>query len=211
MRRLQESWGFEQIIDYNLRDGGTAVTIFAEAQTDRVERAKRYIDSILDGYTAPAIIVEPGCSAGDISGPYAEKNFVYGCDVVPAAVAATRARYPRMNVEQSTAEAWPPRPCDILVLCEFLEHIVDPVDFVRAWLPLAKHVVIGHPLVGGGWDPEVGHLWAYDEDDFRAWFPLGGHVLDDWQTFPMGPYQMVMGRGRRLTAEEEAFNEGVFV
>jgi hypothetical protein len=198
MRRLKP-WDYAEIVAYNLRDNGTAVTVFADAQTDRVERAREYIDTILAGdYDENrALIVEPGCSAGDISGPYAREHTVQACDVVPAAVRLARERYPKMHVEQCTAEDFPPRKNDILVLCEFLEHIVDPIGFVKAWLPMSRFSVIGHPLVGDGYDPEPGHLWAYTMDDFDEWFSLGGHVIEEVSTFPMGPYTMVLGWGRR--------------
>ena len=65
-------------------------------------------------------------------------------------------------------------------------------------MPLAKTVVIGHPLVGDGDDPEPGHLWGYTPEDFAAWFPMGDHVLDEAYTFEMG-YPMVIGRGHRVT------------
>lgn len=195
MRRIQ-GWTMDKIIAYNLRYDGTQVTIFADAQTDRVNRARAYVSTILERIDGRATIVEPGCSAGDIGGFFSEDHDVSGCDVVPAAVAATRARYPKMSVEQLTAEEWGARECDILILCEFLEHIHDPVTFVKEWLPLAKYVVIGHPLVQDGWDPEEGHIWAYYPDDFEAWFPMGGHTLREWQLFPMG-YQMIMGWGER--------------
>ena len=99
-------------------------------------------------------------------------------------------------MEQLAVEDVPPVDCDILVLCEILEHIEDPISLVTAWLPLAKHVIIGHPLVGDGWDPEEGHLWAYYDEDFHNWFPMGGHELAGSMEFPMG-YRMVLGRGDR--------------
>lgn len=195
MRRIQ-AWTQQQIIDYNLRDGGTAVTIFADAQTGRVEKAREIISTILEG-AEDALIVEPGCSSGDIAGWFTPDHRAIGYDVVPAAVAATRARWPWMDVTQATAEEIEPFPCDVLVLCEFLEHIDDPDDFVKKWLPMAKNVVIGHPLVMDGHDPEQGHVWAYYPEDFEAWFPMGGHVMQEAWTFPMGPYLMIIGWGKQ--------------
>lgn len=195
MRRIQ-GWTREQIIAYNLRYDGTAVSIFEDTQHDRVRRARELVAKILPQCPPRAKIVEPGCSAGDISGWFSEDHDVEACDVVPAAVAATRERYPLVKVEQCLAEDWAPRECDILILCEFLEHIDDPVAFVQAWLPLAKFVIIGHPLVEDGWDPEEGHIWAYWEQDFVDWFTMGGHLLRELFTFPMG-YHMVMGWGER--------------
>lgn len=195
MRRLG-AWTHEEVIAYNLRDGGTAVTIFADHQTYRVEKAKLFIRSAISNLGGQVKIVELGCSAGDISGPFAEEHEVFGIDVVPAAVAATRERYPMMKVVQGQAEDLEPQDCDILVLCEFLEHITDPVALVRAWLPRAKFVVIGHPLNDGG-GTEPGHVWSYTYEDYILWFELGGHRMVETHLFA-GPFpEMVMGIGAR--------------
>lgn len=196
MRRLSD-WTFDQIISYNLRGGGNEFTIFADAQKGRVDLAKALIDEILINHKGRAKIVEPGCSAGDISGPYSENHDVYGIDVTPGAANAARERYPKMRVDCVAAEHVDPIDCDILVLCEFLEHIVDPVGFAKAWMPRARNVIIGHPLVGDGHDPEAGHLWAYNDADFLSWFPTGGHELKTAWQFDMG-YRMVIGRGERV-------------
>ena len=195
MRRLNKMT-YEDIIAYNLRDGGTAVTIFADAQTQRVDLARKLISNIIADEPGRKLIIEPGCSAGDISGYFSQEHDVQGFDVSPAAVAATRERYPLMKVSEDVVENVTPVPCDILVLCEFMEHLADPIGLAKAWIPLAKHVVIGHPLVGDGMDPEQGHVWAYDVQDFVDWFVIGGHGLVEAWEFPMG-YRMVIGRGKR--------------
>jgi len=195
VRRIQ-GWTPEQIIAYNLRYDGTAVSIFADTQTERVNKARDIIRGLLPRIPGPARIIEPGCSAGDISGWFTPAHIVTGYDVVPAAVAATRERYPKMAVIEAKIEDIEPAECDILVLCEFLEHIHDPVGLVKAWMPLAKFVIIGHPLVRDGWDPEEGHIWAYYPEDFEAWFSMGGHRLGEAWNFPMG-YEMVIGWGER--------------
>jgi hypothetical protein len=195
MKRLNKMT-YEEIIDYNLRDGGTAVTIFADTQGQRVGLARKLIENILAEDPGRKLIYEPGCSAGDISGFFSKEHEVIGFDVSPAAVAATRSRYPEMQVSEARIEEATPVPCDILVLCEFMEHVIDPIGLAKAWIPLAKHVVIGHPLVGDGTDPERGHVWAYDVQDFMDWFELGGHTMVEAWEFPMG-YRMAIGRGRR--------------
>lgn len=196
MRRLQR-WTRDEIIAYNLRDGGTAVSIFEDTQRDRVHKAREIISTIVALSPGKAMrIIEPGCSAGDISGYFSADHDVLGFDVVPAAIAATRERYPLMNVKECIAEDQEPQECDILVMCEFLEHIDDPTAFVKAWMPLANYVVIGHPLVRDGHDPEVGHVWAYYPDDFMSWFTLGGHRITQAWTFSMG-YEMIIGWGER--------------
>jgi 2-polyprenyl-3-methyl-5-hydroxy-6-metoxy-1,4-benzoquinol methylase len=156
------------------------------------------LSHLLDGLGRKASIVEPGCSAGDISGPFSEEHNVWGCDIVPAAVAATERRYPKMTVVEGMAENMAPIECDVLVLCEFLEHIHDPMGFVKRWMPLARHTIISHPLVGDGtWDPEPGHIWAYYEEDFRAWWPSGQHDLTGYN-IARDAYSTILGMGDRM-------------
>jgi len=198
--RRQNQMTHEEVIAYNLRGGGHEFTEFEVAQNDRVLKARAIIDRIGDiliRENATATIVEPGCSTGDISGWYSQYGHkVTGIDVTPGAAAAARAKWPRMTVLETEIENVEPIPCDILVLCEFMEHITDPVGFAKAWLPQARFVVIGHPLVGDGEDPEPGHPWAYYDTDFANWFPMGGHELQEAWEFPMG-YRMVIGWGKR--------------
>lgn len=194
--RRQNQMSHEEVIAYNLRGGGNEFTVFEYSQPDRVLKARAIIAKLLERIEEPAIIVEPGCSTGDISGFFAVDHVVTGIDVTPGAAAAARERWPRMTIIEAEVEAVEPIRCDILVLCEFMEHITDPVGFAKAWMPLAKYVVIGHPLVGDGGDPEPGHPWAYYDVDFANWFPMGGHELREAWEFPMG-YRMVIGWGER--------------
>jgi hypothetical protein len=196
MRRLNKM-SFEEIIGYNLREDGTAFTIFEDSQPDRVHKARQLVSNAIDSSSRKTII-ELGCSAGDISGWFSEDHLVIGFEVVPSAAKAAFERYPMMKVVMKAVEEVDPIPCDVLVLCEFLEHIVDPISLVRAWMPVAKNVVIGHPLVGYESDPEIGHIWAYEDQDFLDWFPLGGHEMVEAYKFQMGGYRMAIGRGRRL-------------
>lgn len=116
---------------------------------------------------------------------------------MPGAVAAAKRRYPDLTVIESRVEDVEPIDCDILVMCEFLEHIWEPVEFVKAWMPRARYVIISHPLVGDGNDPEVGHAWTYKREDFENWFPLGGHRKIKSDDFDMG-YKMVIGVGEAI-------------
>ena len=194
MRRIS-SFTAEQVIEYNLRDGGTAYTIFEDTQTYRVGKARWFVDALLQNIPAPAVIVEPGCSAGDISGWFSRDHKVIGIDVVPAAVKTARARYPSMEVIEAQADIAEPIECDILVLCEFLEHIHDPVGFAVNWMKKARYTLIGHPLNDpGGIEP--GHIWSYDLQDYRGWWENDYYEIET-HLFS-GPFpEMVMGIGAR--------------
>ena len=198
MKRLSEM-SHADIIAYNLRGGGNEFSIFADTQFDRVRKARQLVGTCLAALPIPTTIVELGCSAGDILGVFSEVHTCIGYDVTPGACHAARERYPSLAVIEAAVEDVEPQECGVLILCEFLEHIVDPVGLVKAWLPLAQTVVIGHPVIGEAHDPEFGHLWSYEPSDFEAWFPMGGHVLDEAYIFGMGGYEkMLIGRGHRV-------------
>ena len=197
MRRISDL-SHAEILAYNLRDNGTAVTVFADTQAARVERARGFIRSIIEHLRRPVKIWELGCSAGDISGWFSAGHEVTGVDIVPAAVDLARTRYPAMNVWLGPVEAVVPQSCDILVLCEFLEHVDDPIHLVKTWLPIAEFAVIGHPLHDPG-NVEPGHIWSYDQLDYDTWLELGGHTPIETHLFS-GPFpEMVMGASRRST------------
>jgi len=196
VRRLNQ-WDYKQTVTYNLRDGGTAVSIFAETQRARVRYTRGMLEHTMLFVPSPARIIELGCSAGDISGPYAKENIVWGCDIVPAAVEQTRLRYPAMSVENAPIEEIAPTECDILILCEILEHVIDPVALVQKWMPLAKFTIISHPLTGeNAGNQEPGHLWAYDMDDFLGWFKYANYEMNEYITFING-MATVLGIGER--------------
>jgi hypothetical protein len=204
MRRLHEHWGREEIIDYNLRpseegaERGTSFTVFEKGQPSRVNLTRDAISKITRRHREEVMtMIEPGCSTGDVTGYFASHHIVWGNDVVPAAVHEARKRWPRGEWDVGVAEDFRPRECDILVICEFLEHIHDPITFVKDWMPLARYSIIGHPLVGDDHDPEQGHFWAYDIGDFHRWFEMAGHEIIHQQPFKMGRYYMILGVGRR--------------
>jgi len=198
MRRIhKELASADDAVVYNLRGDGQEFTIFGVVQSDRVGKAREIIEAVRQDDPSARKIIELGCSTGDISGYFAQTCDVIGVDVVPGAVAEAKRRYPMGRWLEARVESLTPEHCDILVLCEFLEHVADPILLAREWMPLAKHVVIGHPVVGSGDDPEPGHLWAYDARDFDDWWRIGGHEMVRAYSFAMGPYQMVMGWGNR--------------
>jgi 2-polyprenyl-3-methyl-5-hydroxy-6-metoxy-1,4-benzoquinol methylase len=196
MERIWVDRTYGEQIDYHLADG--RAPIFDEGQPGRVEKAREYVDQLIADFGRPVVIRELGCGAADISGRYAEANEVYGYDVVPMAETVALERFPAMQFRLGPIERVTPEPCDILVLCEVLEHIYDPVRLVNSWLPLAKSVIIGHPLNEPKPYVEAGHIWRYNDQDYMNWFHLGGHQLVEVTKFSMGPFpEMVIGYGKR--------------
>src|SRR5205807_79387 len=73
------------------------------------------------------------------------------------------------------AEYFAVKDCDVLILCEVLEHVENPGDLVDQWLPRAKNVIISHQLdepVGSHLSGDV-HVWSCSEKDFDNWFVRG--------------------------------------
>lgn len=172
---------------------------FSESnQWVRIHRCRRLLDAALRECPTPAMIVELGCGAGDISGPQAEKHRVIGVDIVPEAQRVCAERWPKMEFRLMPVEDLQPFPCDVLVLCEFLEHVAEPEAIVKSWLPKARWSIIGHPLNEGDDWGEEGHTWSYDEEDFLRWFELGGYELVSHSKFSMSIYaEMALGIGRK--------------
>lgn len=197
MQRLWHRTQREQL-DYHLRDG--RAPNFDEGQPVRTELARFLIDKILRRYP-PVVtprIVELGCGAADISGPFSTDMLVDGYDIVPAAREVCAARWPSLRFTLGPVEEALPYPCDILVMTEFLEHLHDPWSVVRQWMPHAKFAIIGHPLNEPSPPHERGHLWTYELADWYTWFGEFGWEVEEVYRFPMGPYpEMVLGWGKR--------------
>jgi hypothetical protein len=206
-RSQQEAW------DYHT--GRNDAPEFESSQAGRVDLARFLIDKILakDLHRRPLTIVELGCGAGDVTGPYSrpievhisDQDFpepsgidVHGYDIVPVAGEKIARRYPNMTFHLGPVEDVTPYPCDILVMTEFLEHVTDPLAIVKAWGPLAKWMVVGHPLDEPDPPYEPGHNWSYTREDWRNWFHVAGHHWWEELRFPMAAWDaMVIGHGCR--------------
>jgi trans-aconitate methyltransferase len=198
----------DEALDYHRRRDDTPN--FTQNQRGRVELAHFLIDKILDKdlQRRPLRFVEIGCGSGDITGPYSVPPIfgnisfpieVIGIDVVPQAAISCAARWPNMTTIISPIEEVEPIECDLLVMCEVLEHLHDPVAVVQAWLPKAKWAVIGHPLDEPDPPYEIGHNWSYTLEDWERWFPMGNHQFFERFMFPMAAWHdMVMGHSARL-------------
>jgi hypothetical protein len=176
----------------------TKARVYSEddVQKERIERSRKMVDACVAGRSGLRI-VELGCGTLDISGPFSTQHVVYGVECNPEAARIASERWPHAHVNVISLQ---PEACDVLVLCEFLEHIPDPCELVKAWLPLAKQVVISHPLNGDLTGDLSGgeHQWSFNEGDFANWFWLGGHELVGYEVFTMSDYQIILGRGRRV-------------
>ena len=160
----------------------------------RIERARKMVKACLPVER----IVELGSGTCDISGPFSTQSEVRAYDCNRGALAVAVERYPSLQRTGNIPNE--PEACDLLVLCEVLEHLPYPADLVKAWLPLAANVIISHPLNGDrDSDHSAGeHQWSFDHADFESWFELGGHELIERDCIRIGGcYDIVFGRGKR--------------
>lgn len=211
MRRINGSAGRDQLA-YHL--GRNDAPEFDIGQPGRIDLARFFIEKMLlkDLRRRPLRIVELGCGAGDVTGPYSGGN-VYtfprgsidcqdieaiGIDVVPVAKEKISRRYPSMQCIVAPVESLEPIECDLLVMTEFLEHLADPVAVTKAWMARTQWALIGHPLDEPDPGYEHGHSWSYTEDDWLDWFGDNGFHAWEKITFPMGHWdRMIMGHGSR--------------
>jgi len=173
-------------------------------QDGRIARARLYLAHTLQGLRpGRRTIVELGCGAMDISGPFSGTHEVIGMDCNQGCVLQAMKDYPNAVVSWTPLEGIVPFPCDVLVLCEVLEHLTDPIELVKKWLPHARACVISHPIEGDLQNDLSGgdHCWSYSQADLHQWFVHGGHLLMDDEIFPMGSYRIGIARGfRKQTA-----------
>jgi hypothetical protein len=133
----------------------------------------------------------------DISGPLSTFHEVIGMDCNPDAVKKAKELYPQAVASVAVLEEVEPIPGDVLVLCEVLEHLNDPGNLVRKWLPKFKAAVISHPIdepLDSGLSAGD-HCWSVSENDLRNWYAIGGFRLDEIEIFPMGSYRIGLARG----------------
>lgn len=168
-------------------------------QRERILLVRRLVQKALDDLgCARHRIIELGCGRADISGYFSSDHDVRGIECCPEAAKGAERDWPWMEVLIADAQEAEAQDCDIVILTEFLEHVADPFDIVRRWLPKAKYSVISSPNQGDrGEFKEGGHLWSFDESDFPALFEAGGHEIVRKHEFPMAVYQMFLGLGRR--------------
>jgi hypothetical protein len=193
MQRMKDRSGEEQLAIHLAND---AAPVWEESHPYRIGLARKYIAAAIATFDRPVTIVDLGVGSGDISGPFSKDHTVIGIDLTKDSVAVCRQRFPDIVNILSPLEDIGAIECDILVVCEVLEHLADPVPHFRRFADQAQAVVVGHPLNEP--DPSVDHfhLWRYDIDDFNAWF--SDHPIRDFEIFGLNPFpEMILGWGRR--------------
>lgn len=198
-RSLEAGWGHHQRLPLRVYDQD-------QVQQARVETTRNslreIVEEVRESLSKPrkVSIMELGCGTGDISGPFSNNGCsVRGIDVATQQVHEARRRFPAGNWIMGPAEYFASGPWDVLVMCEFLEHVEEPQKLAKKWMAWTNYALISHPLneakdsrLSGG-----DHVWSYDEDDFAKWFSENGFDLLNKKTFQMGAYEIVLGWGKK--------------
>lgn len=184
------------------------VRIYTEhpLMADRIKRSVKCAqDALASLGRSERTVLELGCGTGDISGQLAWACSVGGFDCHPLAIQKANERWGKYLALycQAEIEDVEPTQVDLLILCEILEHMHDPVSLVKKWLPHAKTVLISHPIDGDlGGDISGGdHQWSLDVEDFCRWFRIGGHEIQAPEIFEIGQYRIALAWGRNQCLE----------
>jgi len=79
-------------------------------------------------------VVELGCNTADISGQISMGHHVHCWEVSPQCVEYVARNFPWVKLHIEDIETATPMACDLLILCEILEHLTDPNELVSKWL-----------------------------------------------------------------------------
>ena len=176
-------------------------------QQVRIQHARDAVKKVLlkfkSDYVSTAhtmrTVVELGANTADISAPISFGHFVHCWEISPQCIEYIARNYPWIKLHIEDVETATPMPCDLLVICEILEHLTLPDELVKRWLPNARYAVISSPLNG---DLEVDlsggeHVFSFSEDDFQNFVKIGGHEIVEQKSFAMGRYCIKMLVTRR--------------
>lgn len=175
-------------------------------QRVRIENARRAVKKLLmlmrnNSYSAHEYktVVELGANSCDISGTISMGHMVHAWEVSPQCVEYITRHYPWVSLHIEDVESATPIASDLLILCEILEHLTDPNELVKKWLPNARYALISSPLNGDLQGDLSGgeHVFSFDQFDFENFANIGGHEVIEKFVFPMGQYQICMMATKR--------------
>ena len=161
------------------------------SQRDRVYKTRPYVQMAIsllrtEDPNKKASIAEVGCGTMSISGPFSKFCDVHGYDCNAKSLEVAKVRYPKICRHVTTLDENTKVEGDILVMCEVLEHLRNPIPVVKSLMPQCKYAVITHPLN----EPltnkpaRIGfHCWQYDLDDLMSWFSMTGYDILKYETF----------------------------
>lgn len=172
-----------------------------QIQHVRIAHARQAVKKLLllmrnNTYTAHEMktVVELGANSCDISGQISMGHRVHAWEVSPKCTEYIARNYPWVQLHIEDVETATPIQADLLILCEILEHLTEPNELVKNWLPKARYALISSPLNGDlAGDLSGGeHVFSFSEDDFQNFVKLGGHEVIEQFAFQMSQYTIKM-------------------
>lgn len=127
----------------------------------KIARARRIVGRILK-YKSAGTFLDIGCSGGFILNEARSYGFkTYGLEVSPIAVDYAK-NVLNLNIQSKYLEeaAFPSRFFDVITMYNTLEHISDPLSFLRETARIAKEDALIEI-----WVPDIGHLKAKFKGD----------------------------------------------
>lgn len=177
-----------------------------QVQHVRIAHARQAVKKLLllmrnNAYTAHEMktVVELGANSCDISGQISMGHHVKAWEVSPKCTEYIARTYPWVELHIEDVETATPVQADLLILCEILEHLTDPNELVKNWLPKARYALISSPLQGDRQGDLSGgeHVWTFDDSDFQEFALVGGHEVIEQFAFQMGQYTIKMMATKR--------------
>ena len=169
-------------------------------QRPRILLSRTYLEIAIRSYGGKPKISELGCGVLDISGPYAaEKARVTGYDFNKQCVIRARNEYKSSIVNLIDLKDVESIDCDILIACEVLEHMQDPVSTIKRLSKNAKYLIISHPINEGPGSKITNgiHCWCFSEFDFKEWFHANGFNIIESEYFDNGKLHSMIGIGTK--------------
>jgi len=167
-----------------------------EYHEERVRLSRRVLGAGLAEYFqkgkshACARIIELGCGTGDIGGFFSWGHNVKGYEASSQVAIECAKRWSWMDVKVADVQVLEPHAADVLIATEILEHVVNPGELLKRWLPKVEYALISSPVKGDVPDELSGnqHVWSFDPGDLERMVFEAGHTILHAETVPMGGY-----------------------
>jgi 2-polyprenyl-3-methyl-5-hydroxy-6-metoxy-1,4-benzoquinol methylase len=169
-------------------------------QRPRILLSRKYVETALTlcEIERPRLC-EIGCGVLDICGPFALKEaYVTGYEFHQESVDFGVAQYPNATIYWKDVNEMLEVDCDILVACEILEHIDDPIRLMNTVSKDAKILVISINEPNNSRITDGEHCWSFTENDFDNWFVQNGFTIRSKECFENGRLHSMIGVGERL-------------
>ena len=169
----------------------------------RLLLARGHVAAFLDEHGAGSV-VDLGAGDGGLLSLLNGQASVWGYDLCPANVLAATRR----GVKVALADLcdYQPRWADVVVMTEFLEHLVDPGAMLRRAADHCRYLVASSPWDEGPGNHPDYHLWAWDTHGYRELAEASGWRVVRHQR--VGRFQVLSALARHQARREDPAGAG---